>query len=99
MPYIALCDDTYDSAELRAKSLQEHLAYVEEHQDKIAVAGPLGEKAQEYQASLFIYNVDSLTEAESLLYHDPYYRAGVYATVRFEPFQPAIGGWVGGKQW
>ena len=99
MAYLALCDDIENSGPLREQVRDEHLAYVEQHQDKIAVAGPLGEAQAGYRASLFIYAVDDLSAAESLLFHDPYYRAGVYADVRFEPFRPAIGTWVGGKQW
>ena len=97
MPFLALCEDIDDSADLREQVLQAHLDYVEQHGEKIAVAGPLGDKP--YRASLFLYAVEEKSLAESLLHHDPYYRAGLYRQVRLEHFRPALGTWVGGKQW
>ena len=97
MPYLAICEDVDGGAELRRRVLQDHLDYVEQHAAQIAVAGPIGEKP--YTASLFLYQVEELATAESLLHHDPYYRAGLYEDVWLELFTPAIGTWVGGRQW
>ena len=98
--YLALCEDGEGAAALRAQHLREHLDYVQTVMERIQVAGPLRETAgEEIGASCFIYRGDSLQEAQQLLYDDPYYRAGIYASVRWFSFNPAAGQWVGGRNW
>ena len=59
------------------------------------VAGPMNiDGPASYNASLFIYDVDSESAARQLLEDDPYSRAGIYASVSIVPFTPARGTWL-----
>jgi uncharacterized protein YciI len=97
---MAICNDGGDKQALRQATLQAHLDYAETIAAKIAVAGPLAEAdSSQYRVSVFVYDVDDINEAEALLHNDPYYIAGLYDSVKFQEFKPAIGHWVGGRQW
>lgn len=102
MPYIAIChdDEAADSQALRVANLQAHFTYIESILDRLLVAGPAGGKTNEdFGISIFIYDADDLSEAERLLHGDPYYRCGLYGSIRLEPFTPAAGCWIGGTVW
>jgi uncharacterized protein YciI len=100
MPCIVLCTDGPDSSEQREKSLQAHFKFIENHLDRIAVAGPLkpDPEADSY-GSLFIYHTDDQEEALAFTRDDPYFKAGVWAEIRALHFTPAAGSYVGGKTW
>jgi len=101
--WLAFCEDIDDAEKalaIRKSSAQAHLSYVETILDKIEVAGPLSNSESEnYTASILIYKTDTKSEAESLLYADPYYQAGLYGDVTIKRMLPAAGNWVGGKNW
>jgi uncharacterized protein YciI len=98
--YLAMCEDNPGAAVLREEHLHEHLAYVETVMDRIRVAGPLREDdGDSVGGSCFIYRGASLDEARGLLEDDPYFRAGIYASVRWFRLNPAAGQWVGGRNW
>ena len=100
MATICLCNDHPDSAELRHAHTAAHLAYIETIIDRILVAGPLVDATTEaYTASCFIYDTDDEDEALNLLHNDPYYKAGIYSSIRCQRFKPAAGTWIGGKTW
>ena len=97
---MAICSDGGDKQSLRKAVLQDHLDYVEVIGDKIAMAGPLSESdTGQYRVSIFVYDVNSMSEAETLLHNDPYYKAGLYDSVEIKEFKPAIGHLIGGRQW
>ncbi|MEM1144599.1 MAG: YciI family protein [Pseudomonadota bacterium] len=98
--FLAICDDVAGSAELRKAHLHAHLEYIERIMDEVSVAGPLRENEQQpIQASCFVYHADTLDAAQTLLADDPYFRAGIYQSVRWFAFNPAAGTWVGGRNW
>jgi uncharacterized protein len=102
MPWIAFCfdRDDIDTAIPRRTERDAHFTYIESILDRILIAGPLAAPSGGgYGASLFIYRVDSETEARQLLKADPYYQAGIYARTEFRPFVPAAGEWIGGTLW
>lgn len=102
MPYIALCEDdpTVDTRALRSREKDAHFAYIEGILGRLLIAGPLTTApGQPHQGSLFIYAVESESAARQLLENDPYYKAGIYGTVRLMAFVPAAGEWIGGKIW
>ena len=103
MEYMAICSDITppEAAQaLRTKHLMAHLKYVESILEKIQVAGPLAESSEQpYSASCFIYEADTLEEAQQLLRDDPYCQAGLYADTLWRQFSPKAGHWVGGKNW
>ena len=100
MPYLCICKDQPDSESLRKQFTPAHLAYIESTMDQIMLAGPLRESVDEiYNASCFIYLTDSREQALQLLHNDPYYKAGIYASVDCQEFIPAAGSLIGGKTW
>lgn len=100
MAWLVFCRDVPDSAALRKRHLERHLAYVETVMDQIAVAGPLAPDPEgAFAGSCFVYDTDDRERAESLLRDDPYYRAGLYREVEFHLLRPFAGGWVGGAAW
>ena len=100
MPYICFCKDHPGSKKLRRDHTPAHLDYIEAILDRILIAGPLIEaESGSYDASCFIYQADTLEEALQLLHNDPYFKAGIYAEVHCQQFQPAAGSWIGGKIW
>lgn len=100
MPYVIVGRDAVDSATPRREYIAEHLEFVERSIDRILVAGPLRDPATGANVgSLYVLDVDTEAEARALLESDPYYRAGVWATVSVESFMGAAGTWVGGLAW
>ena len=94
------CKDAPGGAEPRQSKLLEHLAHIEEIEDKIKVAGPvMGADGKGPVASLLIFEVDSLDEATQMIHADPYYQAGVWQEVNIQKFKGVVGSWVGGKTW
>ena len=97
---MVFCEDGENGQRLRAEHLQDHLAYVETIMERIRVAGPLREsESKEVSASCLIYSAESLDEARALFEADPYFRAGIYDSVRWFRLTPAAGEWVGGRNW
>lgn len=102
MAFLALCTDRadLDTAPLRARHRDAHFAYVESILDRVLAAGPLAAPGTTgHRGSLFVYDVDSEAEARALLAADPYFAAGLYGRVDFQPFWPAAGRWLGGTVW
>ncbi|GAB4481085.1 YciI family protein [Erythrobacter tepidarius] len=92
------CRDVEDSAALREAALAAHLAHVEAHIDDYAVAGPLKE-GERTVGSLLVIKADNAGEARARLEADPYFAAGVWATITCEEFRAVAGDWVGGAAW
>lgn len=100
MPYIGWCVDTGEgSAALRKTKLAEHLRYIEQHAEKILVAGPVSNEQAAMTGSLFVYNTDDKQEAKQLLEEDPYYQAGIWQSTELASFTAAAGVWCGGLSW
>ena len=94
------CKDSGGSAELRQSKLSERRQYVETIEDKIKLVGPImGPDGKEMVGSLWIFEVDSLDEADEILKADPYYRAGVWQEIDVREFKGVTGSWIGGKTW
>ena len=103
MAYFLYCcqdiDDRERAARIRREHLHEHLAYVEQHLSRYAVAGPNRDPDGAYRASSFIVIADDLAEADSLMEGDPYVRGGLYRDVQGVEFIAVAGEWVGGAAW
>jgi uncharacterized protein len=94
------CVDHADGARIRQRELGAHLAFVEAHLDRYAVAGPLlAGPAGEMTKSLFLVKAANLDDAWALMRADPYVAVGLYAEITAHPFRPAAGAWIGGKTW
>ncbi len=96
MPYTAICyDRPGDTTGPRADKLQKHLDYIAGIAGQVLVAGPMSiEGSTNFNASLFVYAVDTEDEARRLLENDPYFQAGIYGDIRYAAFTPARGTWL-----
>ena len=89
-----------ESTTARQDLLAVHLEYVETILEQILVAGPLyDDDGETLVGSLFIYRTGDVAGARALLENDPYFEAGFWAEIRFNPFLAAAGTAVGGKTW
>lgn len=94
------CKDAEGSAEPRTSKLPEHLRHIEAIEDRIKVAGPIvGADGKEAVASLLVFEVDNLDQANEMVKADPYCQAGVWSEINIQEFKGVVGSWVGGKSW
>jgi Uncharacterized protein conserved in bacteria len=92
MPLFALmCLDKPDSLELRLATRERHLAYVREHAEKVRVAGPVLDDAEQMAGSFFILDVPDKAAAEAFHAADPYTQAGLFGSVTLRHFKALIG--------
>lgn len=89
-----------ESAAARLEHLEVHLEYVESIMDQILVAGPFyADDAETILGSLFVYRTGDEAAARALMDNDPYFKAGFWSELRWNPFLAAAGTAVGGKTW
>lgn len=98
--YVAICRDGPGGPSGRAAATKDHLAYIEFVLGELNVAGPLYDEAgKKMIGSVYSFRTTSLDRARELVENDPYYRAGVFASVEYFPHLPAAGQYIGGKIW
>ena len=79
--------DRDGAAELRARTIVEHRAYLALQAARIALAGPLlAEDHATMIGSLLVMDFDDRAAAEAWLRDEPLTRAGVYGTTTIHPF-------------
>ena len=96
--YAFWCRDADGAAQKRDEQMGAHLAHIEKHIDRFAVAGPL-KQDEETAASLLVLKADSLEEARAMFESDPYFAAGVWDSVEALEMLAVAGDWVGGAAW
>lgn len=94
--YACWCRDVPRSAAARAEHLHAHLAHVEAHLERYAVAGPLKD-GEATVGSLLVIEAESAADARAFLAADPY--AAVWEHVEVAEFRAVAGKWVGGAAW
>ena len=93
MPQFALfCTDKPDSVELRQKTRNAHVDYLDAT-DRLRLAGPTFDEAGRPNGSLLVIEVDDLAAAQSFAQGDPYAQAGLFASVQIRPFIRTLGSW------
>jgi uncharacterized protein YciI len=97
--YAIIARDAPGAAPVRTEKLKQHLAHVEEHLKRLAVAGPLRDETGAFTGSLLIVKADSEADARALLQSDPYFQAGIWHDIEVRAFGAVAGDWVGGKTW
>ncbi|MEM6680701.1 MAG: YciI family protein [Pseudomonadota bacterium] len=98
--YSVLCKDKPgdEAAKIRDQLMPNHLAHIEKTVDSLWLAGPLFD-ADKVVGSLLIFKADSAEQALEMAKQDPYYEAGIWASMEARRFVGAAGDWVGGKTW
>lgn len=97
--FAVLCTDDPTQAGVRDAALADHLAFVEAHSERYAVAGPLYDDAGAMTRSLFLIYAEDEAEARAFMANDPYVARGLYAEMEYRRFLPAAGNWIGGVVW
>lgn len=81
-----LCFDKPGSLDLRMKTRDEHLAWLEKNVTTFKFAGPiLGDDGVTPQGSMIIADFESLAHSREMQTQDPYHKAGLFERVVVQP--------------
>jgi len=98
--FMFTCLDGANTGPLRSKHLFAHLDYIEVHNEKYRVAGPMRHSPDgDIFGSFFIVEANNEDEAWALMKGDPYISSDMYETVIVNHFVPACGALLGGVIW
>jgi uncharacterized protein YciI len=91
MPYAIQTEDKPGSAELRAKTRAEHLAYLTAHQHLLLAAGALiSDDGTGGHGGILIVDTDDRAEAERFINQDPFTKAGLFQRVTVTRWRKAF---------
>ena len=83
MMYAVLFEDHAGRADMRAKHMPDHLAFLERNAASIQAAGPLEDAASETPAGgLWIVKADGAAAVRALIEADPFWPTGLRKSVR-----------------
>jgi uncharacterized protein YciI len=86
-----LMTDKSDVGDLRARTRDEHLRYLDANKDKLLAAGALIEDdGSGGSGSLYIVDTDERKEAEAFLKGDPFDKVGLFAKVEIRRWRKAF---------
>lgn len=89
--FVVECKDKKGALQLRLDTRPAHLAFMDEHPDKVVLAGPLlTDDHQSPIGSLLVLNFDDRTELDAFLAQDPYVKAGLFERVEVVPFRKVL---------
>ena len=93
MQFIAICRDKDDAIETRLANRSAHLEWVGANRDIILGGGPfLTDDGATMIGSLFLLEAPDRAAIDALLEHDPYRKAGLFASVEIRPWKWVVGG-------
>lgn len=83
MLYVIYQEDIEDNKAIRAAKKDEHLAYLDKHEDILVLGGAtLAEDGIARTGSILILNVPSMADAEKFSLNEPFRKAGLFKTVK-----------------
>ena len=85
-----MCYDKPNSLELRMKTREEHLKYLDALGDKLKLAGPMLDQDGKPKGTIAIFECE-VSEIEEVLNSDPYALAGLFENVSIETYNPLFG--------
>lgn len=89
--YAVYCKDKQGGLQLRLNNRAAHLAFLENHRDKVVLVGPLmTEDRQSMIGSLLVMDFKERAELDAFLAEDPYAKAGVFESVEVHPFRKVM---------
>ena len=89
MIFALICEDKADSESLRKATRDDHLAYIAQHD--IRLAGPmLSDDGTRMIGSIILLEAESLAQAQAFAAGDPYGLAGLFESVTIRPFRQVI---------
>jgi uncharacterized protein YciI len=83
MMYALLFEDNDEHADMRAKYMSDHLAFLSDNAKSILSAGPLKDaKRQEAAGGLWLVEADTLQDVNTLIESDPFWPTGLRKSIR-----------------
>ena len=87
MRFVVHCLDQPGAPSLRLRHYEEHKAHLATGAVATVISGPLlADDGETMIGSLFIFEADTKDEVEAFNRADPFHRAGVWASIRIDPF-------------
>ncbi len=85
MPYLIKTTYRANQQGLRDKLLMEHVAYLDQHMEKLLAAGGLvTDDNREAQAAMYILDVEDRGSAQAFADNEPFVRGGLIAQVEIQ---------------
>jgi hypothetical protein len=98
--YTIVCRDKPGSKPTRMERLADHLAHIDTVFDRIKIAAPLRDDADDaFTGALLVITATSIADARAFIEADPYYEANIWESVQVDKLGMSAGEWVGGKPW
>jgi uncharacterized protein len=92
MLFALICTDKPDSTAVRMEARARHLAYIDQHKDRIPIAGPfMSVDGQTMAGSLIVLEAADLAAAKAFSAADPYTQAGLFSHVDIRPWRWTLG--------
>lgn len=83
MMYAVFFEDNETFATMRAKHMNEHLAFLNDHKGIVLAAGPLTNTADELSAGgLWVVNADTHQAVQDLVEMDPFFPTGLRKSIK-----------------
>ena len=91
MLFVISCEDKAESADLRMATRPAHLDYIKGFADNIVMVGPtLTDDGEGMNGSLLIMDFPDRAAAEAYAEGDPYFKAGLFATVTIKRWKKVL---------
>jgi len=98
--FMFTCIDGEKTAPLRDQHLFGHLDYIEAHNHRYRLAGPMRDTPDgKIIGSFFLVEAETDAEAWAFMRGDPYIASDMYETITVTHFVPACGDLIGGVIW
>lgn len=97
--FAAIIKDAPNTDAARAELRQPHLDHIEASVPHLSLAGPLVDDAGIAIGSLLIVKAENADDARAKVQSDPFFAAGIWASIDIIEFKAAAGEWVGGITW
>lgn len=82
MPYAIQTTDRRDAGDLRARTRDAHIKYLDAHTHKLLAAGALiADDGTGGQGGIYLLDTDDRKEAEAFIASDPFTQAGLFEKV------------------
>lgn len=89
--FAIICLDKPGALELRLATRERHLAYAD-GRGVVRAGGAFLDADGKPEGSLIIIEVEDMAAARAFADNDPYFQAGVFASVEVRPWRLALGG-------
>lgn len=94
--FILLCRDKRGAADLRARLRPEHLKYIDAHEKRVWLAGPMLCENGAPVGSMLIIEAEDEQAARAFADKDPYAQGGLFESVEVRPYRFVRGRFLAG---